>query len=337
MKYIRDPLHGEIHIPDEVRDIVDHPLFQRLRNVSQLALVRYVYPSAGHTRFEHSLGVYYITTSATNDVATHIYALLHDVGHGPFSHLLELAFSENGVYFDHEKRAKDVSKEILQDSTFSVREVFSRKRKPIVDILSDRLDYLQRDSYFTGVEVGYIPWERILRNAWVEGSKVFVRKKVMPNIEHLYVARFILGDSVYFHKTVLILDRMFVRAIGELLENVSIKEIINTDEPGLISLFREYENRWWRMIEERKLFKIVFRGDEKDAQEVYDQLAGRFGEENVIFGRRNLFYAKPDIYLDDGMPVVHASALLKSLRRAEEGRTFYFVAIAPQLKSKVYR
>jgi len=337
MKYVRDPLYGEIPLSPGLKEIVDHPLFQRLRNISQLALVKYVYPTANHTRFEHSLGVYYIMLSTTEDEATHAYALLHDVGHGPFSHLLELAFSENGVAFDHERRTREIAKEILHDSVFSLKEVFSRERKIIVDALADRLDYLRRDSYFTGVEVGYIPWERIMRNSWTENGRVYIKEKIIPNIEHLHVARFILGDSVYFHRTVLVLDRMFIRAVGELLEEVGAEEVANMDEHGLISLFRERNNFWWRMIEERRLYKIVYKGRKEEALEVYERLVGRYGKRNVIFGMRSPFYTRPNIYLEDGRPVEQASALLRSLRRAEEGRMFYFVAVAPHLRSEAYR
>ena len=202
MKYIRDVLYGEIPVPDEILQIIDHPLFQRMRNITQLSLTKYVYPSANHTRYEHSLGVYHITKAATEDSAAHVYALLHDVGHGPFSHIFELALSEHGIHFDHEERARAISKEILQDSVFSPKEVFAEEKRVFVDTLSDRLDYLQRDSYFTGVKVGYIAWERIVRNAWVENGMVYVSRKVLPNIEHLYVARFILGDAVYFHNSI---------------------------------------------------------------------------------------------------------------------------------------
>ncbi len=329
-KYIRDPIHGEIFLPDELVPIVDHPSFQRLRRVSQLGLATIVYPSATHSRFSHSLGVYHITAQATDDLVVQAYGLVHDAGHGPFSHLIEYALRRNGVEFDHDAQLKEVLSDILQDSVVSPSEVLSCEKKPIVTggVGSDRLDYLRRDSYFAGIAVGEIAWDRIVRNVGVSRDHLVVSPKIVPNVEHVFVARFILGDALYFHKTALIANEMFVRAVGDLLEQYKWKDIVSMDDVQLIAAFREIESEWWKMIEDRRLFHMVFRSrDRNSAQEEYDRLVGRLGEENVIFGERQNWHKPPEVFLEDGTPIEEASPLVASLKAADDKRHYYFVAV----------
>ncbi len=331
VKYFRDPIHGEIAVPDEFLPIIAHPLFQRLRRIAQLSLASYVYPSATHTRFSHSLGVFHITSQATDDLATQAYALVHDVGHGPFSHLSEYALERNGYHFDHDDRMRAILPDLLQDSVFTPREILSAPLAPLVHggVGTDRLDYLTRDSYFAGVRVGEIAWDRIVRNVSVVNDSLLVRYKVLPNVEHLFVSRFILGDAVYFHKTVLVLDEMFVRAVAELLEHYSPKEIVEMDDPAVISAFRGIGSRWWSMIEARRLFHIVGRySDEDSARTAYDQLVAQRGEQNVILGERLSWYKPPEVKMEDGKDILDVSPLVASLRRAEDARHFYFVAVS---------
>ncbi len=334
MAHIRDPIHGDINI-SPVQEIVDHPLFQRLRRISQLSLAWMVYPSAHHTRFEHSIGVYYISSHI--DERLSVYGLLHDVGHGPFSHLTEIALSLNGYPFDHEKYTEHLVKEMLENSTFSWREILRNKDNILVDggVGTDRLDYLVRDSYFTGVRVGIIPWERIIRHIEAEKGKIIIKEDILSNVEHLYVARFILGDAVYFHRTTLIVDMMFARAVGELLNHYSAKEIQSMDEYSIVSALRSINSKWWDYIENRRLYKLVFKGSEEEAREVYETLSERYGEDNVILGHRPAFYSRPDVFLEDGRSLLEASPLIRSLKRAEESRIHWFVAVHPSLRKDI--
>ncbi|NPA76902.1 MAG: HD domain-containing protein [Candidatus Diapherotrites archaeon] len=330
-KYLRDPIHGEIAIPDELLPVLDHPLFQRLRRISQVSLASYVYPSATHSRFAHSLGVYYITAHATDDLPTHAYALLHDVGHGPFSHLVEYALERNGHHFDHDERMKLLLPQILQDTVLTPREVLSAPLAPLVHggVGTDRLDYLSRDSYFAGVRVGEIAWDRIVRNVSVADGNLLVRYKVLPNVEHLFVSRFILGDAVYFHKTVLILDEMFVRAVAELLEHYSPDELVVMDDPALISAFRSVGSVWWQRIEQRTVFHIVSRhADVDSAERDYERWVDKLGEDHVILGKRASWYKPPEVRMEDGQDILEVSPLVASLRAAEDRRMFYFVAVS---------
>ncbi len=339
MKYIRDPIHEEIGITENVLSLVDHPLFQRLRNISQLALVRLVYPSATHSRFEHSLGVYHITRHFSDNEVTHVYALLHDVGHVAFSHLTETALREMGIAFDHDEHGKEIRKEILQDSVFSFQEVEKNPENLIVhgSVGTDRMDYLLRDSYFTGVKIGFIDWRRLVRNVYIEDGRLYIKRKILPNVEHFFIARFVLGDAVYMHKTVLIADTMFIEAIKEFLEGKDWKILLSMDEYDLVRSLREEENRWWRMLEERRLFKMVFQGEEEETREVYEELVSEIGEGNVVMGRRHSFYKKPEAYVEGGGTVIQESPLIRSLRRAEESRSYWFVAVHPDYKHYVKR
>ncbi len=328
MKFVRDPVHGEIAVPDEILPILDHPLIQRLRKVKQLAFAEIVYPGATHTRLSHSLGTMHIVSRATKDPALLAYALIHDAGHGPFSHAFEIAAERWGKHFDHEERLKRIAGDILEDMVFSAREVLNHPLRPLVDggVGADRLDYLRRDSYFAGVQVGEVAWDRIMRNAQAKNGRLYVAEKVLPNVEHVFVARFILGDAVYFHKTVLIADEMFYRAMGEVFEHFSVEELADMDDYALVSVLREYGGAWWRRIEERRLFKLAFAGSEEEAREVYEKLAEERGEERVVLGVRPRWYKVPEVYMGEGIPVEEISPLVASLKAAEERRHRWFVA-----------
>ncbi|MDN5358736.1 MAG: uncharacterized protein PWP76_579 [Candidatus Diapherotrites archaeon] len=328
-KYVRDPVHGEIFVPEELLPVLDSPPVQRLRRVHQLALAHLVYPAATHSRFSHSLGVLHITEHVTDDLATLAYALLHDIGHGPFSHLSEYALAKNGYDFDHDERMKDLLREALQDSVLSPREVLEAKDRVIVTggIGTDRLDYLWRDAHFAGVSVGEIAWDRIVRNVRIADGRLLVPYKVLPNVEHVFVSRFILGDAVYFHKTVLVADEMFVYAIRDLLNHYSPEEIMKMDDVALTSAFRSTDNQWWRRIEGRELFHIVFRSpDRSAAEEEYERLSAELGEERVILGERLNWYKPPEVTMEDGKDISEVSPLVASLRDAEQRRHYYFVA-----------
>ena len=238
--------------------------------------------------------------------------------------------ARNGHHFDHDERMRDLLPSLLQDSVFTPHEILSAPLAPLVHggVGTDRLDYLTRDSYFAGVRVGEIAWDRIVRNVSVVDGSLLVRYKVLPNVEHLFVSRFILGDAVYFHKTVLVLDEMFVRAVAELLDHYSPEEIVAMDDPAMISAFRAVGSRWWAMIETRKLFHVVGRySDEDSARKAYEQLASQYGDQNVILGERLSWYKPPEVRMEDGRDIVDVSPLVASLRRAEDARHFYFVAI----------
>ncbi len=253
MKIIRDPIYGYIEIEDEHLPIISHPLFQKMRYIKQLGLTYYVYPGANHTRFEHSLGVYYLT-KRFGDLS--ICALLHDVGHGAFSHLIEEVTKES-----HEKYTIEKSKIILEDSNYSSNEIiklFNSKEFKIIsgDFGTDRLDYLMRDSYYTGAKYWIIEYDTILNNIVVEDD-IYLKEKVSHALEYLILARHYMFYSVYSHKTVRKINCMAKEAIKKILEYFSPKDLFYMDDIDLISKFRENRIEEWKRIEDRKLWKTV--------------------------------------------------------------------------------
>ena len=233
-KIFNDPVHGFITIPHPlIFDILEHPYFQRLRRIKQLGLSDYVYPGAIHTRFHHALGAFYLIRKALSmlkikghkitgeeELAASIAILLHDIGHGPFSHTLENSLLSK---VHHE----DISKIYMQrlnthfkgklSLAISIFEGTYRK-KFLHQLVSsqldvDRLDYLTRDSFFSGVNEGSISYERIIEMMNVHQGNLVIEQKGIYSIENFIVARRLMYWQVYLHKTVLCVEQMVVKAI----------------------------------------------------------------------------------------------------------------------------
>ncbi len=233
-KIINDPVYGFITIDDElINQVVSHPYFQRLRRINQMAMASLVYPGAVHSRLHHALGAYHLMSTAlqelknkgvniTNDEeqAAKIAILLHDVGHGPFSHALEQVLVET-------RRHEELSLLIIQDlnKQFNGKldlaiEIFTDKypKKFLYQLISgqldvDRMDYLTRDSFFTGVNEGVIGYDRILKMLTVHNGELMVEEKSIYSIEKFLVARRLMYWQVYLHKTVLCAEQMLKRII----------------------------------------------------------------------------------------------------------------------------
>jgi len=233
-KIINDPVYGFISIPgDLIYDIIEHPWFQRLRNIKQLGLTSFVYPGANHCRFQHCLGAMHLMDTAlqtlkSKDVkisrpeeeATMIAILLHDIGHGPFSHALEASII-TGI--THE----DLSLLLMQklNETFNGRldlaiEIFtgSYGRKFFHELIAgqmdmDRLDYLRRDSFFTGVIEGSVGSDRIIRMLNVVNDMLVMDEKGIYSLEKFLIARRLMYWQVYMHKTVLSSESLLVNVL----------------------------------------------------------------------------------------------------------------------------
>ena len=223
-KIFNDPVYGFINIPGGlIFDLIEHPYFQRLRRISQLGLTHLVYPSAVHSRFSHVLGAMFLMSEALSVLrqkghlitdeeynAALIAILLHDIGHGPFSHALEQSIVED---YSHE----DLSILFMQE----LNRQFDGKLEMALAIFKneyhkhflhqlvsgqldvDRLDYLRRDSFFTGVSEGVIGTQRIIKMLDVENDQLIVESKGIYSIENFLNARRIMYWQVYLHKTVL--------------------------------------------------------------------------------------------------------------------------------------
>lgn len=233
-KIINDPVHGFITIDHPlVFDIISHPYYQRLRRIHQMAFASLVYPGAVHTRLHHSLGAYHLMGLALTELrnkgveitpdeelGAKIAILLHDIGHGPYSHALERKLIR-GVH--HE----DISTLILQ----LLNDQFGGELQTAIDIFSgqypkkflhqlvsgqldvDRLDYLTRDAFFTGVAEGVVGYDRILKMLVVHEGELMIEEKAIYSVEKFLVARRLMYWQVYLHKTVVSAEKMLVRII----------------------------------------------------------------------------------------------------------------------------
>jgi HD superfamily phosphohydrolase len=223
-KILNDPVYGFITIPDPlVFELLEHPFFQRLRRISQLGLSYLVYPGAYHTRFHHALGAMHLMMEAVeilrrkgHDIseeealAVYIGILLHDIGHGPFSHALEHSIARN---IHHESISvffmEELNKQFDGRLTLAIK-IFKGEyeRQFLHQLISsqldmDRLDYLRRDSFYTGVSEGQINSERLLTMLNVKDDQLVVEAKGIYSVEKFIIARRLMYWQVYLHKTVL--------------------------------------------------------------------------------------------------------------------------------------
>lgn len=233
-KIINDPVYGFINIPgDFIFDLIEHPWFQRLRHIKQLGLTSLVYPGANHTRFQHGLGAMHlmdmairtlrskdIDISAQEEEAALVAILLHDAGHGPFSHALESSII-NGI--SHEDLSLLLMRKL--NEAYSGRldlaiEIFrgSYARRFLHELVAgqtdmDRLDYLRRDSFFTGVIEGSVGSDRIIRMLNVVNDSLVIDEKGIYSLEKFLIARRLMYWQVYMHKTVLSSESLLVKVL----------------------------------------------------------------------------------------------------------------------------
>lgn len=233
-KIFNDPVYGFITVPSElVFDIIEHPYFQRLRRIKQLGLTEMVYPGALHTRFHHALGAMHLMETALNTLksknneisdteleASLIAILLHDIGHGPFSHALETAIFKNvhheqlSLHIMHMLNEAFGGKLALAINIFKgtyARNFFHQLVSSQLDV--DRLDYLNRDSFYTGVYEGKIGADRIIKMLDVANDKLVVEEKAIYSIENFLVSRRLMYWQVYLHKTVISAENMVLRVV----------------------------------------------------------------------------------------------------------------------------
>lgn len=242
-KIINDPVYGFITVDHPLLlKIIAHPFYQRLRRIHQMAFAHLVYPGAVHTRLHHSLGAYHLMCNALTEldnkgipitleekIAAKAAILLHDAGHGPFSHALE-SMLVSGV--EHEKISILIMKEMnkqLDGQLEMAIQIFTNKYKKqfLHQLISgqldvDRMDYLTRDSFFTGVSEGVIGYDRIIKMLTVHDGQLVVEEKAIYSIEKFLVSRRLMYWQVYLHKTVLSAEMMLVKIVQRAKELISM-------------------------------------------------------------------------------------------------------------------
>ena len=292
---IIDPIHDFIRVYNHELSIIDDPFFQRLRRIRQLSGAHLTYPAAQHTRFEHSLGVMHIASQAghalnekgilkPDDIEIlRLTALLHDIGHGPFSHPFEEAIKE--TKFSHEDFGKEIilKSEIgdrLSKNGFDKRLIAkiafgNSKLQYMNEIISgalsaDMMDYLLRDGYFTGAEHAKIDHKRITQSLDVHQKKLALERSALYSFESMMHSRYQMFKAVYFHKTVRAAELMLIEALrlsdDEFgFSSFNLNEYVNlTDEYVLSRLISSKSSKLKRArqfaqdYQNRKLLKCVF-------------------------------------------------------------------------------
>ncbi|RMA64460.1 HD domain-containing protein [Ulvibacter antarcticus] len=234
LKIVNDPIYGFITIPSAlIFDLIEHPYFQRLRRISQMGMSYLVYPGAHHTRFHHALGAMFlmqkaiqvlrlkgVVISEAEEEALLIAILLHDIGHGPFSHAMEHSIVD---HINHEKISlffmESLNTEFDQKLSFAIS-VFKNEyeRKFLHQLISsqldmDRLDYLRRDSFYTGVSEGAVNSQRLIAMLNVKDDKLVVEEKGIYSVEKFIVARRLMYWQVYLHKTGIVAEQLLMRVL----------------------------------------------------------------------------------------------------------------------------
>lgn len=352
MYSFRDPIHGFIPFNQLEWDIINSSTFQRLRRIRQLAWTDYVYPGAMHTRFEHSMGVCHVASrlydaivSNDRDILRSDYqfneggilrqrqiirlaALLHDLGHGPFSHAAEEVFpykSPDKKYI-HEEYSGALCKYLLKDiienhplnkSNFSIKvdeinDIFDPNSKIKASIVwkeiisgqmdADRMDYLLRDSYHSGVSYGKYDLDRLINTVClnedteVGGHLIGVDESGIHAVEGLLIARYMMFTQVYFHKTRVIYDYHYEEALKDILKpfggffptpkESDVQEYFTWDDWRILSELRVgHGGEHGRRLMERDHFRLIFSTSEVpngDELQRFDELMGKLDQSKIV-------------------------------------------------------
>ncbi len=297
-KIIRDSIHGDIKLEGLFLDLLETPEIQRLYNIKQLGLAHLVFPGAHHTRLEHSLGAYhmasqaveYLDIGAEDGETIRCAALLHDIGHGPFSHTLE-SILRTSLDVDH----VDVTEKLLlgtyqivdeQEKAIiaspSVGEVLEQHQVNTTDVANiirgragqapfrtqllnsaidvDQLDYLVRDAYYTGVAYGMIDIERFLQTLLISHNHLAIKRKGVGVVENILMARALMYSSVYFHKTVRIAELMLSKSLEMVsdLDPFQFFKMIDAELMSALSNMGPFQQEIATRLKYRKLFKQAY-------------------------------------------------------------------------------
>jgi len=266
LKILNDPIYGFISIPNElIFDLIEHPYFQRLRRISQMGLSFLVYPGANHTRFHHALGCMYLMQKAIrvlrfkdvsidNDEenALLIAILLHDIGHGAFSHALEHSIVDNISHeYISEQFMLDLNEQFNGSLDLAIQIFKGNYNRPFLHQLItsqldiDRMDYLKRDSFFTGVSEGNINSERIITMFNVVDNELVIEEKGLYSIEKFLTARRLMYWQVYLHKTGLVAEQLLVKILRRAKEIIKLGVKVDASKTLLFFLQNDINALKW--------------------------------------------------------------------------------------------
>lgn len=252
LKILNDPIYGFITITNPlVYDLIQHPYFQRLRRISQMGMSYLVYPGAHHTRFHHALGCMHIMQktiqvlkfkgtdiSAEEETALNIAILLHDIGHGPFSHAMEHSIVENVNHEAISLLFMDRLNQIFEGKLTLAIQIFKGEyhRKFMLQLISsqldmDRMDYLKRDSFYSGVAEGNINSERLIQMFDVQDDMLVIEEKGIYSVEKFLVARRIMYWQAYLHKTSVAAELILTRILKRAKELTQQNIILPASDP----------------------------------------------------------------------------------------------------------
>lgn len=351
MKTIRDPIHGDIELSELELALIDSEPMQRLRRIKQLSFCSLVYPGANHSRFEHSLGTMHLAGRMARKLSLdeeliRLAALLHDVGHLPYSHSLEDVFE-----ISHEDNMEFVLKDqlgdLLSDHGYSVSDIVSVCRESqessIISsqIDSDRMDYLLRDSHYTGVAYGAIDSDRIINvMGFVDGMLTF-RKKGLIAVEGLLIGRHQMYEAVYFHHTVRAADAMLQKAISHVKEGLNTTELLRMGDSDLKEYAKqesEVAKNIFDMLDRRQLYKTIYLKDCVDTTEIRERIDAK--EHEIIQSSVSLGRDAFDIMIDDSgivKKITDVSQIAQGFERGLPILETTILCVAPQLKESVSR
>ena len=282
-KIFNDPVHGFITIPYElIFDIIEHPYFQRIRRIQQLGFSNYVYPGANHTRFHHALGAFHLMRkaisilkvkgheiSADEELAALVAILLHDIGHGPFSHTLEHILIKGVSHEEISKIYMHRLNDHFEGKLTMAIEIFqgTYHKKFLHQLVSsqldvDRLDYLTRDSFFTGVNEGVISYDRIIEMMNVSNDELVIEQKGIYSIENFIIARRLMYWQVYLHKTVVCVEQMLIKAIERAKELIA--KGVKLDTSPALGYFFNRSVTLRDFAEDRDVLELYSRLDDMD-------------------------------------------------------------------------
>jgi len=348
-KVINDPVWGFINIPtDLIFEVIQHPYFQRLRRIRQLGLTEMVYPGAIHTRFHHALGAMHLMTEALKSIqskghlisaeefeAAQLAILLHDIGHGPLSHALEYSLLEN---IKHEELSKFIMESLNKEFGGRLElalSIFNNTyTRPFLHQLvssqldMDRMDYLSRDSFFTGVSEGTIGADRLIKMLDLHNDELIVEEKGIYSIENFLTARRLMYWQVYLHKTTVSAEKMVISIIKR--AKFLIKKNQLTFIPPFLSDFLTEEISFEQLIENKDLLSSFLKLDDVDLWYAIKQWSK---EEDFVLSLiskmildRKLFsvYIQPQAFKDSDI-LLHKQRLLDTLPISEADLDYFLI------------